>query len=152
EEFEETVVADFLSEYAAGRTPNPCVRCNEHIKFSALLDRGLALGFDAVATRHYARIVEGPGGARELHRAAATAKAQCDVLAVRDPELLARSLAPPGVVASTAEVRAEAAARGLSVSATPASYDICFAADGDTQGFLRGRLGAQPGAFLDHEG
>jgi tRNA-specific 2-thiouridylase len=65
EEFEETVVADFLAEYAAGRTPNPCVRCNEHIKFSALLDRGLALGFDAVATGHYARNLPGP----ELHRA-----------------------------------------------------------------------------------
>src|SRR5690625_320351 len=67
EKFEETVVSDFLAEYEAGRTPNPCVRCNEHIKFSALLDRGLALGFDAVATGHYARIVDVPvagGGTR----------------------------------------------------------------------------------------
>ncbi|MCM3661465.1 tRNA 2-thiouridine(34) synthase MnmA [Georgenia satyanarayanai] len=152
EEFEETVVADFLSEYAAGRTPNPCVRCNEHIKFSALLDRGLALGFDAVATGHYARIVEGPGGARELHRAADMAKDQSYVLAVMGPERLARSLFPLGDVASKDEVRAEAAARGLSVSAKPDSYDICFVADGDTHGFLRDRLGAQPGAVLDHEG
>ena len=56
EEFEERVVADFLDEYRAGRTPNPCVRCNERVKFDALLERGLALGFDAVATGHYARL------------------------------------------------------------------------------------------------
>ena len=152
EEFEETVVADFLSEYAAGRTPNPCVRCNEHIKFSALLDRGLALGFDAVATGHYARIIERPGGVRELHRAVDYAKDQSYVLAVMGAERLARSLFPLGDVASKDEVRAEAAARGLSVSAKPDSYDICFVADGDTQGFLRSRLGSRPGAVLDHEG
>ena len=152
EEFEETVVADFLSEYAAGRTPNPCVRCNEHIKFSALLDRGLALGFDAVATGHYARIIERPDGVRELHRAADAAKDQSYVLAVMGAERLARSLFPLGDIASKDEVRAEAAARGLSVSAKPDSYDICFVADGDTQGFLRERLGAQPGVVLDHEG
>src|SRR5690625_2810716 len=103
EEFEETVVADFLSEYAAGRTPNPCVRCNEHITFSALLDRGLALGFDAVATGHYARIIERPGGVRELHRAVDYAKDQSYVLAVMGAERLARSLFPLGDVASKDE-------------------------------------------------
>ena len=75
-QFEQTVVADFLSEYQAGRTPNPCVRCNEHVKFSALLDKGVALGFDAVCTGHYARVVEGPDGSRELHRATDGAKDQ----------------------------------------------------------------------------
>ena len=151
EEFEETVVADFLSEYAAGRTPNPCVRCNEHIKFAALLDRALALGFDAVCTGHYARIVDGPGG-RELHRAADRAKDQSYVLAVMGPDRLARSLFPLGEVASKEEVRAEAAARGLSISAKPDSYDICFVADGDTRGFLRDRLGERPGEVVDTEG
>ncbi|WP_277049262.1 tRNA 2-thiouridine(34) synthase MnmA [Ruania albidiflava] len=156
EEFEETVVADFLSEYEAGRTPNPCVRCNEHIKFSALLDRGLALGFDAVATGHYARIVDVPladgSTRRELHRARDAAKDQSYVLAVMGADRLARSLFPLGEVASKDEVRAEAAARGLSVSAKPDSYDICFVADGDTQGFLRERLGARVGQIVDADG
>lgn len=152
EEFEETVVADFLSEYEAGRTPNPCVRCNEHIKFSALLDRGVALGFDAVATGHYARIVTGEGGELELHRAVDGAKDQSYVLAVMGPERLARSIFPLGEVASKDEVRAEAERRGLGVSAKPDSYDICFVADGDTQGFLRERLGSRPGEVVDAQG
>ncbi|MFH5824048.1 tRNA 2-thiouridine(34) synthase MnmA [Georgenia sp. AZ-5] len=156
EEFEDTVVADFLSEYAAGRTPNPCVRCNEHIKFSALLDRGIALGFDAVATGHYARIVDvpdGTGGARrELHRAADTVKDQSYVLAVMGGDRLERALFPLGDAPSKEAVRAEAAARGLSVSNKPDSYDICFVADGDTQGFLRDRLGSRPGDVVDADG
>ena len=68
EEFSAGVVDDFVAEYAAGRTPNPCVRCNETIKFSAVADRAVALGFDVVCTGHYARIVAGRAG-RELHRA-----------------------------------------------------------------------------------
>lgn len=155
EAFEETVVADFLSEYEAGRTPNPCVRCNEHIKFAALLDRGLALGFDAVCTGHYARIVDraSPAGTvRELHRAADVAKDQSYVLAVMGADRLERSIFPLGDVASKDAVRAEAAARGLSVSAKPDSYDICFVADGDTRGFLRERLGERPGEVVDTSG
>ncbi|WNB84787.1 tRNA 2-thiouridine(34) synthase MnmA [Cellulomonas sp. ATA003] len=163
ERFEDTVVADFLAEYAAGRTPNPCVRCNEHIKFEALMDKAVALGFDAVCTGHYARVALRPDPAdpadptgrtlvRELHRAADLAKDQSYVLAVMGSERLARSMFPLGDVASKAEVRAEAERRGLSVSAKPDSYDICFVADGDTQGFLRERLGAQPGDVVDTEG
>ncbi|MCL3860483.1 tRNA 2-thiouridine(34) synthase MnmA [Actinotalea sp. K2] len=165
--FEETVVADFLSEYAAGRTPNPCVRCNEHIKFEALLDKGVALGFDAVCTGHYARIetgaqvdgssTAGPGEVRggvrrELHRANDSAKDQSYVLAVMGPDRLARAMFPLGEAPSKDEVRAEAAARGLGVSDKPDSYDICFVADGDTQGFLRERLGTRPGDVVDTEG
>lgn len=151
ERFEATVVDDFLAEYAAGRTPNPCVRCNEHVKFAALLDKALALGFDAVCTGHYARVVE-RDGTRELHRAADPAKDQSYVLAVMGPQRLARSLFPLGDVTSKAEVRAEAVARGLSVAAKPDSYDICFVADGDTQGFLRRALGDQPGEVVDESG
>lgn len=152
EQFEQTVVADFLSEYEAGRTPNPCVRCNEHIKFAALLDKAVALGFDAVCTGHYARVVVRDDGTRELHRALDAAKDQSYVLAVMGPERLARSMFPLGDVASKEVTRAEAAARGLSVSAKPDSYDICFVADGDTQGFLRARLGSQPGEIVDTAG
>ena len=162
ERFEDTVVADFLAEYEAGRTPNPCVRCNEHIKFEALLDKATALGFDAVATGHYARVVtrevptDDPTGAtrtvRELHRSADTAKDQSYVLAVMGPGRLARAMFPLGGFASKDEVRAEAARRGLSVSAKPDSYDICFVADGDTRGFLRERLGVRPGEIVDVDG
>jgi len=152
ERFEQTVVADFLAEYEAGRTPNPCVRCNEHIKFEALLDKAVALGFDAVCTGHYARVERRPDGTPELHRARDLAKDQSYVLAVMGPERLARSLFPLGDVGSKDETRAEAAARGLSVSAKPDSYDICFVADGDTQGFLRERLGSRPGEIVDADG
>lgn len=156
EKFEETVVADFLSEYEAGRTPNPCVRCNEHIKFEALLDKATALGFDAVATGHYAQVVtrEAPDGTvtRELHRSPNDEKDQSYVLAVMGPDRLARAMFPLGGFASKAEVRAEAERRGLSVSAKPDSYDICFVADGDTRGFLRDRLGARPGEVVDTDG
>ncbi|MEU2202264.1 tRNA 2-thiouridine(34) synthase MnmA [Isoptericola sp. NPDC019482] len=156
ERFEETVVADFLSEYEAGRTPNPCVRCNEHIKFEALLDKATALGFDAVATGHYAQVVtrEAPDGtvSRELHRSPNDEKDQSYVLAVMGPDRLARAMFPLGGFASKAEVRAEAERRGLSVSAKPDSYDICFVADGDTRGFLRDRLGSRPGEVVDTDG
>lgn len=156
ERFEDTVVADFLAEYEAGRTPNPCVRCNEHIKFAALLDRASALGFDAVCTGHYARIetTTAPDGSvtRELHRALDGAKDQSYVLAVMGPDRLARSMFPLGDAPSKEAVRAEARERGLGVSAKPDSYDICFVADGDTQGFLRERLGSRPGEVLDDAG
>ncbi|WP_182111623.1 MULTISPECIES: tRNA 2-thiouridine(34) synthase MnmA [unclassified Actinotalea] len=152
ETFERTVVADFVAEYEAGRTPNPCVRCNEHIKFEALLDKAVALGFDAVCTGHYARVEIADDGGRALHRARDAAKDQSYVLAVMGPERLARAMFPLGDVASKDEVRAEAAARGLGVSAKPDSYDICFVADGDTQGFLRERLGSRPGDVVDVDG
>lgn len=151
EEFEETVVADFLSEYHAGRTPNPCVRCNEHVKFASLLERGIAQGFDAVATGHYAQILQAPHGL-ELHRANDADKDQSYVLAVIGPERLSRALFPLGDAPSKAAIRAEAAARGLAVSEKPDSYDICFVADGDTAGFLRGRLGSRPGQIVDNTG
>lgn len=152
DEFHDTVVKDFLSEYAAGRTPNPCVRCNEHIKFDTLLERAAALGFDAVATGHYARIEIREDGVRELHRAADPDKDQSYVLAVMGPDKLARSMFPLGEAASKSDVRAEAAARGLGVSNKPDSYDICFVADGDTKGFLERSLGQAPGEIVDETG
>lgn len=152
EEFEETVIADFVSEYEAGRTPNPCVRCNQHIKFEALLDRARILDFDAVATGHYARIETRDDGTRELHRSVDAAKDQSYVLAVMGQERLAQSMFPLGAISSKAEVRAEAERRGLGVSNKPDSYDICFVADGDTMGFLQRKIGEKPGDIVDESG
>jgi tRNA-specific 2-thiouridylase len=152
ERFRADVVDDFVAEYAAGRTPNPCLRCNERIKFAALLDKGLALGFDAVATGHYAEIRTDAAGNRELHRSAAWAKDQSYVLGVLTREQLAHAMFPLGATPSKAEVRAEAAARGLTVAQKPDSHDICFIPDGDTRGWLAERVGAEPGAILDREG
>ncbi len=152
ERFQAEVVDDFIAEYAAGRTPNPCMRCNERIKFSALLEKALALGFDAVATGHYATILEDADGNRELHRAAAWAKDQSYVLGVLTAEQLAHSLFPLGATPSKSEVRAEAAARGFSLAAKPDSHDICFIPDGDTRGWLADKVGAEPGAILDRDG
>ena len=147
ETFRSQVVDDFHAEYARGRTPNPCLRCNERIKFAAVLDRAVALGFDAVATGHYARIVDGPAG-RELHRSIDSTKDQSYVLGVLDSEQLARSLFPLGDDAKEA-VRAEAEQRGLLVAHKPDSHDICFIPSGDTAAYLRKELGERPGDIVD---
>src|SRR6266480_3710334 len=143
ERFHRDVVEDFVAEYAAGRTPNPCLRCNEKIKFAAVLDKALALGFDAVCTGHYARIRDGI-----LHRAADPGKDQSYVLAVLTAEQIGHAMFPLGDTPK-AQVRAEAAERGLAVADKPDSHDICFIADGDTKGWLRDRLGEVPGDIVD---
>jgi tRNA-specific 2-thiouridylase len=151
EDFEHSVITDFVAEYRAGHTPNPCVRCNEFVKFRELAERGRALGFDAVCTGHYARIADGAAGP-ELHRARDEAKDQSYVLAVMGREELSRVVLPLGEAPSKAWVRAEAARRGLGVSAKPDSYDICFIPDGDTRGFLRSRLGSRRGDIVGVDG
>ncbi|MCU1524672.1 MAG: trmU [Microbacteriaceae bacterium] len=152
ERFKLDVVDDFIAEYSAGRTPNPCMRCNERIKFAALLEKAIDLGFDAVATGHYASILTDADGNRELHRAAAWAKDQSYVLGVLTAEQLAHSMFPLGATPSKAEVRAEAAARGFSVANKPDSHDICFIPDGDTRGWLAERVGAEQGQILERDG
>ncbi len=152
ERFQLDVIDDFVAEYAAGRTPNPCMRCNERIKFAALLEKALALGFDAVATGHYAEVRTDADGNRELHRAAAWAKDQSYVLGVLTAEQLAHAVFPLGATPSKAEVRAEAEARGLTVANKPDSHDICFIPDGDTRGWLASRVGAEDGPILDRTG
>jgi tRNA-uridine 2-sulfurtransferase len=142
--FAADVVDDFVAAYAAGQTPNPCLRCNERIKFAALLDRALGLGFDAVCTGHYARLSDGV-----LRRAVDAGKDQSYVLAVLTANQLAHALFPIGDTPKAA-VRAEAARRGLRVADKPDSHDICFIPSGDTRGFLAGRLGARPGPVVDH--
>jgi tRNA-specific 2-thiouridylase len=144
EQFHADVVDDFVAEYAAGRTPNPCLRCNEKIKFAAVLDRAVALGFDAVVTGHHARL----GADGLLRRSVDLAKDQSYVLAVLTRAQLGRAMFPLGD-STKAQVRAEAAERGLAVADKPDSHDICFIADGDTRGFLRERLGERPGDIVD---
>jgi tRNA-specific 2-thiouridylase len=152
ERFHDDVVVDFLEGYAAGRTPNPCLRCNEKIKFAAVLDRAVALGFDAVATGHYARLRRSADGTTELHRAVDGAKDQSYVLGVLTQQQLAHSMFPLGDTEKS-QVRAEAARRGLLVADKPDSHDICFVGDGDNAGWLREKLGDrapnQGGAIVD---
>ncbi len=152
ERFKLDVVDDFVAEYTAGRTPNPCMRCNERIKFAALLEKALDLGFDAVCTGHYAILTTDAEGNRELHRASAEAKDQSYVLGVLTAEQLAHSMFPLGETPSKALVRQEAAERGFSVANKPDSHDICFIPDGDTRGWLADRVGASQGDILDREG
>jgi len=144
--FKADVIDDFVSSYERGETPNPCVRCNERIKFSALAARAMALGFDAVATGHYARLSEG-----RLRRAVDADKDQSYVLAVLTAEQLRHAVFPIGDTPKPA-IRDEAARRGLAVASKPDSHDICFIPSGDTQAFLGARIGLRPGAVVDAGG
>jgi len=152
ERFKEDVVQDFIDEYAAGRTPNPCMRCNERIKFAALLEKAIALGFDAVCTGHYAKVITDADGNPELHRAADWAKDQSYVLGVLTHEQLKHSMFPLADTPSKAEVRAEAERRGLSVANKPDSHDICFIPDGDTAGWLAEKIDMTTGDIVDETG
>ena len=147
--FHEDVVEDFMAEYAEGRTPNPCLRCNEKIKFAAVLDRAMALGFDAVATGHYAQLATGDDGLIQMHRAVDMGKDQSYVLGVLSQEQLAHSMFPLGD-SRKEDVRVEADRRGLAVAHKPDSHDICFISDGDTAGWLRDKLGVGSGEIVDH--
>lgn len=141
--FAEDVIDDFVSSYERGETPNPCVKCNEKIKFSALAARALALGFDAVATGHYARLSEG-----RLRRAVDADKDQSYVLGVLTAQQLRHAAFPIGDTPKPA-IREEAAQRGLSVAEKPDSHDICFIPSGDTQAFLGARIGVRRGTVVD---
>ncbi|WFN91790.1 tRNA 2-thiouridine(34) synthase MnmA [Gordonia sihwensis] len=141
--FKEDVIDEFVASYAAGETPNPCLSCNEKIKFAALAERAVALGFDALATGHYARLADG-----ELRRAVDADKDQSYVLAVLDHEQLSRAMFPVGDTPKP-QIREEAERRGLAVANKPDSHDICFIPSGDTRAFLGARIGVRPGAVVD---
>lgn len=152
ERFKQDVVDDFIAEYSAGRTPNPCMRCNERIKFAALLEKALALGFDALCTGHYASIEKDASGNLELHRSLAMAKDQSYVLGVLTEQQLKHSYFPLGKAANKEDVRKEASERGLSVANKPDSYDICFIPEGDTRDWLSDKIELKPGSIVDTDG
>jgi len=152
QEFRETVVDRFVSEYAAGRTPNPCVRCNEHIKYRALLERLPALDADYMATGHYARVEHGADGAvHRLLRAADDAKDQSYVLYMLGQEQLGRLLLPIGGLAK-GQVRDEARRLGLDVAEKPDSVEICFVPGNDYRAFVRDRIESPAGELQASDG
>ena len=148
--FAQRVVEDFVAEYAAGRTPNPCIRCNERVKYTALLARARAMEFDALATGHHVRLRADEHGAH-LHRAADPGKDQTYVLYMATQEQLANTLWPVGEY-QKADLRTMAADRGLITARKPDSHDICFIPSGDLGAFLRPRLGQRAGVFVDADG
>jgi tRNA-specific 2-thiouridylase len=155
--FRREVEDAFAAGSAAGVTPNPCITCNERVKYAEVLARARALGFDALATGHHARLrrdgrpVTAPGPGAVLVRARDRAKDQSYVLHVATPAQLAATLLPVGELTKD-EVRSRAAALGLRVAAKPDSYDLCFVPDGDTAGWLEARLGTAPGPVVDLDG
>ncbi|MYH72694.1 MAG: tRNA 2-thiouridine(34) synthase MnmA [Acidimicrobiia bacterium] len=150
--FDQRVVTPYVDDHAVGLTPNPCIECNRHIKFDKLMVRAEALGFDAVATGHHARL-EATGGGLRIRRGVDDAKDQSYVLYMLGQQQMARLLLPIGQL-TKAEVRERAAELGLRNSAKPDSQDVCFIANraGGRQGFLSRRLGESPGIVVDVDG
>ena len=153
EVFEREVIGYFAAEYAAGRTPNPCIACNQRVQFEALLQRALALGFDFIATGHYALRDYDPTNERWLLRRAPCAKDQSYVLYGMTQHQLAHTLFPLGGMEKEA-ARALAAAHDLPVAHKPDSQEICFVEDNDYAGFLERYTGKipPPGDFVDADG
>ncbi len=153
--FEAAVVRPFVAEYLAGRTPNPCARCNQHVKFDLLWRRARELGAVRLATGHYARIGRDPGTGLPVLRAAVdAAKDQTYFLFGLDAAALARTLFPIGELTKT-QVRAEARALGLPVADKPESMEVCFVPRGDAAGFFERRAPAdalRPGRIVDEGG
>ena len=145
--FHRRVMQDFVGSYSEGKTPNPCVACNAHVKFHASSFLADELGFHHVATGHYARLEEGPTLARPVDES----KDQTYVLWPVPRDLLSRTIFPLGEYRKT-EVRAIAEERGLAVAYTPESQDICFIPDGDYRRFIRKRVATKPGDIVDPDG
>jgi len=151
--FREAVIGDFADSYARGETPIPCVRCNQTVKFQDLVALARDLGCEALATGHYARRVEGPGGP-ELHRAADPARDQSYFLFATTRGQLAFARFPLGDMPDKASVRREAVRLGLAVAEKPDSQDICFVPEGryhDLVARLRPEA-AEGGEIVDKEG
>jgi tRNA-uridine 2-sulfurtransferase len=152
EAFEAEVVAPYVADHAAGRTPNPCIECNRHIKFDRLLRRADALGFDALATGHHARVVPTEGSGWRVARGADRAKDQSYVLHTLDQHALGRLRFPVGRL-TKAQVRDEADRLGLVTAGKPDSQDVCFiTATGGRKAFLGPRIGTRPAPVVDTAG
>jgi tRNA-specific 2-thiouridylase len=153
DDFDRHVVDPYVSDHAAGRTPNPCIECNRHLKFDRLLERAAVLGFDAVATGHHARIVHDPVANRhELRRGADRTKDQSYVVHVMDQRRLQRVSFPVGEF-TKAEVRSHAERLGLRTASKPDSQDVCFIqrSQGRPQ-FLGQRIPLHAGEVVDAQG
>ena len=150
ERFERTVIGDFHAAYAAGRTPNPCIRCNQWIKFDALLERAEILGAQALATGHYARVAAGPAGYRLL-RGRDVRKDQSYVLWMLSQDKLRRTLFPVGDLEKS-ETRQMASDLGLRTAAKPDSQEICFVRGGDTRAYVDEHIDTTPGRIVDSSG
>jgi tRNA-specific 2-thiouridylase len=151
-EFAALVVAPFEQAYASGRTPNPCVRCNQRVKFGVLLERARAIGATHLATGHYARVGR-RGGQLTLHRARETRRDQAYTLHRLDQDQLSAAVFPLGADPSKAGVRAEAASLGLATATKPDSQELCFVEDGlaaELERRLAGRF--RPGEIRDRSG
>lgn len=152
DDFERRVVEPYVDAHRRGATPNPCIECNRHLKFDRLTRRAEAVGFDAVATGHHARVVERPDGSRRLARGADRAKDQSYVLYVLGQRDLARVVLPVGEMTKD-EVRAEAARLRLRTAGKPDSQDVCFiTSTAGRGGFLGRRIELRPGRILDESG
>ena len=152
--FDEQVVANFVREYAAGRTPLPCVHCNSDLKFATLAERANAFGADAVATGHYARVErDEPNGGYRLRRGVDPAKDQSYFLFSLTQAQLAAACFPVGDRPKGA-VRAYARERGLPVAEKPDSQEICFIPDHDYRSFVEKRMPdrERDGVFVDEQG
>jgi tRNA-specific 2-thiouridylase len=149
-EFGERVIEPFHRAYLAGTTPNPCVSCNAFVRFDLMLKRVLDLGFDRLATGHYARIVQGPDGP-ELHAAGDPAKDQSYMLYHLDRDRLSRIVFPLGSMPKR-EVREHAREFGLPVADKAESQEICFVPRGDTARYLAERLPVRSGTVVDSAG
>ena len=152
-QFQETVISNFVREYAAGRTPLPCAHCNSDLKFSALLDRARGLGAEHVATGHYARVAPAPDGRWRLLRSADPDKDQSYFLFSLTQDQLARAMFPVGTLTKP-EVRDQARRLGLSVAEKPDSQEICFVPDRDYAAFVESKDArvARAGAIVDERG
>lgn len=152
DDFTRHVVGPYVEDHAAGRTPNPCIECNRHLKFDRLVQRARALGFDAVATGHHARVVTGPDGVRRIARGADAAKDQSYVLYMLDQPTLAVVDLPVGHL-SKDDVRRHATNMGLRTADKPDSQDVCFITSTQgRKGFLETRVELHPGRLVDRNG
>jgi len=154
EVFRKQVIENFAKEYLRGRTPNPCVRCNEFVKFNALMDKAVALGADALATGHYANVTHDSNRNRYLlTKGKDPDKDQSYVLYPLKQEALKRTIFPLGGWTKD-EVRAYATSRGLATAAKPESYDICFVPDGDYATFVKNAVETpiESGNIVNREG